>query len=91
MSIEAFQVTAARKVGPAQWVLSGRAYSDIGIGDRLQSAASGPAEFVVSEIVTYGKVTDLLSKMMTGSIKLTSLTDADHSKAQMLYRSDSIV
>ena len=70
MKREAFEVVKVQQKSPGSWLVDGRAYSDINLGDSLATSSSPYQELRVVGIVTYGKNTDMLSTMMTGTLAL---------------------
>ena len=71
MGTQVFAVASTAETGPDAWSVSGRAYEDVRLGDRLADTPAGPTRLRVVAIFSYGKPTDLLSKMMTGTLHLT--------------------
>jgi hypothetical protein len=73
LGMKVFEILEARWAGldanttaaDPRWVLKGRAHEDVGLGDTLML---GAAKVTVEAIRTYGKESDLLSRMMTGEI-----------------------
>jgi len=63
---------ATPPVEERRWLLRGRAHVDVRVGDAL---SFGGRRVLVDSIRTYGRETDLLSKMMTG--ELTVRWDGD--------------
>lgn len=70
MKRQAFEIVKAQKEDPRRWLVGGRAYSDISLGDCLVTSSLPNQELRVVKIATYGKSTDLLSTMMTGTLTL---------------------
>jgi len=71
MGTQVFAVVSIVEAGPNTWNASGRAYEDVHLGDVLADTPAGPGQLRVSGISTYGKPTDLLSRMMTGTLQLS--------------------
>ena len=65
---QAFEVVSLERTDAGLWSVGGRAYVDITVGDILETAGTGGSKVKVVRIVTYGRTTDLLSKMMTGTL-----------------------
>lgn len=65
---EAFEIAVLRQESPRRWSVGGRAYVDINLNDDLALSGKGDSRVRVVGIVTYGKNTDLLSTMMTGTL-----------------------
>ena len=71
--MKVFEIDEARRAGldsrfaplDSRWVLTGRAYENVKLGDRL---LLGGADATVEGIRTYGKGTDSLRKMLTGEL-----------------------
>ena len=68
MYTEAFEIAKLQQENPRQWSVGGRAYVDINLNDHLAASREGENNLLVIGIVTYGKRTDLLSRMMTGTL-----------------------
>ena len=54
-----------------RWTVQGRAHADVSVGDMLVLSPDAERSFRVEQIVTYGKSTDLLSRVMTGTLILS--------------------
>ena len=68
MSEQAFEVISVERADLRRWSIAGRAYLDVNLGDTLDTSEEGASEVTVVGIIAYGKATDLLSKMMTGTL-----------------------
>lgn len=72
MSELSFRVECAMYVDwSARWVVQGRAYADVRVGDALLVRPDADHAFRVEEIQSYGRRTGLLSRMMTGTLILS--------------------
>ena len=65
---EAFEIATLHQESPGRWSVGGRAYVDINLNDDLTLSGKDDLCVRVVGIVTYGKNTDLLSTMMTGTL-----------------------
>jgi hypothetical protein len=74
-----------------EWVVAGRAYEDVKIGDLLSDSRDKTPCLRVVAIESYGRNTDLLSKMMTGSLYLVGSCEleAEPRGTNFLYRFES--
>lgn len=68
MSRHAFEIENVKPEGLNRWLIEGRAYVDIREKDKLTFDHDDINELFVTTITTYGKRTDLLSRMMTGAL-----------------------
>ena len=80
MGPQAFEIATLEQQGPRKWLAGGRAYTDISLDDRLTTPRGGSDSLRVVGIVSYGRSTDLLSTMMTGTLTLEGelQVGADH-------------
>lgn len=60
-----------------RWSLRGRAYADVRVGDVLSVSANSSQTWRVEEIETYGRKTDLLSLMMTGTLIVSTTGEGE--------------
>ncbi len=70
MKLEAFEIATYQQIGHDKWLVSGRAYIDVNLNDRLTTLLDSHQGLLVIEIETYHKSTDILSAMMTGTLTL---------------------
>lgn len=69
-----------------RWALCGRAYADVRVGDALSASAHSSQAWRVEEIETYGRKTDLLSRMMTDTLIVSATGEGDAPQENlMLY------
>ncbi len=85
MRQQAFEIITARQEGPHKWIIAGRAHADIRSSDSLASSWEGPPRLRVVGIVTYGRSTDLLSTMMTGTLTLDGEMHQAENEPRFLY------
>jgi hypothetical protein len=84
MDTQVFAIASRDASTPGILIVSGRAYADVRVGDMLSDAPAGPPRLLVTAIISYGKQTDLLSKMMTGTVHLKG--EPSTGSPQALYR-----
>ena len=73
----------------ARWTVQGRAHADVSVGDMLVLSPDADRSFPVEQIVTYGKSTDLLSRVMTGTLIVSGGDEhLSFSTGCYLYRHD---
>ncbi|WP_050725657.1 hypothetical protein [Vulgatibacter incomptus] len=65
---QAFEVASLERTDGGQWSVGGRAHLDVALGDVLETSVTGGGRVLVVGLATYGRTTDLLSKMMTGTL-----------------------
>lgn len=68
MRIQAFLALSCERSDRDFWLISGRAYTSIALGDSLWTSRDDGVAVRVEDIVSYGRKTDLLSPMMTGTL-----------------------
>jgi hypothetical protein len=68
-----------------EWIVEGRAYADVKIGDLLSISSECESYLRVIAISSYGKQTDLLSTMMTGMLHLQGDISPKESNEKLLY------
>ena len=92
MTTTVFSVVSINRNEPDEWIVAGRAYEDVKIGDLLSDSQGKTPCFRVVAIKTYGRNTDLLSKTMTGSLYLAGdfELEAESRETNFLYRFESV-
>lgn len=90
--IEVFSISKVENLGGGKWLLQGRAYDDVRLGDSLfvKSLVGDPAGIPlrVIEIFSYQKQTTELSRMMTGDLVVQADQDASLESAVTVFRKD---
>jgi hypothetical protein len=73
-----------------RWSVRGRAYADVSVGDMLVTSPDADQVFRVEQIMSYGRSTDLLSQMMTGTLILSGGDESFSFPAgSSLYKQDA--
>jgi hypothetical protein len=85
MKNEVFSIVSLSESKSGEWVVEGRAYADVRIGDLLSVSPESTTPLRVTGIVTYGKKTVLLSRMMTGRLYLQGVMRPKEKAATCLY------
>jgi|SRR5690606_3976560 len=84
---EVFKIDDMGPVGAdGRFVVRGRAYADVRVGELLSTSPGAEPSLRVEEIETYRVRTELLARMMTGSLVVSGGTEAALRAAVMLYR-----
>jgi len=70
---EAFLIVEARAISSSEWLVKGRAYEDVKVGDTLFiliHEVSNVEAFKIVKLETYGGPVTVLNRMLTGEITL---------------------